>query len=352
MLSLRSLSNYNKLCLIIVYFRKRTSDDDDTDEELDLEVDEERDGDGNDEAEKALKMFVKKRKDTKDKKKPGRKPRWCPKALDDFIDIVVTNESYKTKLIFTNSKNQHNGKIYEKILEELKARATNRGDIFSFSVPQLRSKFKKCVSFCKQAALTQKTATGIKRFQEDHGFGKWFKDLFEVVKTRDSCQPEQALEPSSTNSERSVTSADGLGEEEDLFVPIKNAKKKQSTKEKLDATTIEVMKLVKGAVDNDPTKEMINFMREEMEKSRQHELKLFQLMLSHRANDSYQAMPSSASNSTPFGDTCTGYYSTWNGGFGPGPSNQLRMPDGSYGPATSSPISNDIVFGTGSYQTF
>ena len=153
---------------------------------------------------------MKKKKD-KNKKKPGMKPRWCPKAVDDFIDIVVTNESYKTKLIFTNSKNQQNGQIYEKILEELKARASNRGDLFSFSVPQLRSKFNNCVSFCKQVALTQKTATGIKHYQEDHSFGKWFKDLFAVVKTRDSCQPEQALEPSSTNSERSFTSTDGLG---------------------------------------------------------------------------------------------------------------------------------------------
>ena len=116
MLSLRSLSNYNKLCIIIVYCRKRICDDDDTDEEQDLEVDEERDSDGNDEAEEALKMFAKKRKDIKDKKKPGRKPRWCPKALDDFIDIVVTNESYKKKLIVTNSKNQHNGPIYKKII--------------------------------------------------------------------------------------------------------------------------------------------------------------------------------------------------------------------------------------------
>lgn len=114
MLSLRSLSDYNKLCLIIVYCRKRTSDDDDTGEEQDREDDEERDGDGNDEAKEAFKMFVKKRKDIKDKKKPGRKPRWCPKALDDFIDIVVTYESYKTKLIFTNSKNQYNGQIYKK----------------------------------------------------------------------------------------------------------------------------------------------------------------------------------------------------------------------------------------------
>jgi len=35
---------------------------------------------------------VKKRKG-KIKKKPVRKPRWCPKAVDDFIDIVVTNEN-------------------------------------------------------------------------------------------------------------------------------------------------------------------------------------------------------------------------------------------------------------------
>ena len=100
----------------MVDWMKRICDDDDTDEEQDLEVDEERDSDGNDEAEEALKMFAKKRKDIKDKKKPGRKPRWCPKALDDFIDIVVTNESYKKKLIVTNSKNQHNGPIYKKII--------------------------------------------------------------------------------------------------------------------------------------------------------------------------------------------------------------------------------------------
>jgi len=68
----------------------------------------------------------------------------------------------------------------------------------------LRTKFKKCVSCCKQAALTQKTATWIKQFQEEHGFGKRFNALFQLVKTRDSCQPEQAFEPSSSNSETSL----------------------------------------------------------------------------------------------------------------------------------------------------
>ena len=44
------------------------------------------------------------------------------------------------------------------------------------------------------------------------------------------------------------------------------------------------MQLIQAAVKNDPTKEMIRFVREEMEKSREHELKLFQLMLGNRAN--------------------------------------------------------------------
>ncbi|CAH3122860.1 unnamed protein product, partial [Pocillopora meandrina] len=149
---------------------------------------------------------------------------------------------------------------------------------------QFTKKFKKCVGFCKQAALTQRTATGIKRFQEDHGFGKWFHALFEVVKTRDSCQPERALEPSSSNSGRTTPSSEGLeGEEKDpLFVPVKNVRKKQTTKEKLDATTLEAMNLVRSTIENDPTKELISFMREEMEKSREHEFKLLQLMLSQR----------------------------------------------------------------------
>jgi len=83
--------------------------------------------------------------------------------------------------------------MYAKIMGELKERASARGDKFTMTVAQMRTKFKKCVSQCKQAALTQKTATGIKRYQEDRGFGKVFNALFDVVKTKDSCQQERAL---------------------------------------------------------------------------------------------------------------------------------------------------------------
>ena len=157
----------------------------------------------------ALAHFVKKGKG-KSSKRPGRKPRWCSKSLDDFIDIVVSSNEFKAKLIFTNTKNQRNGPIYAKIMDELKERASARGDKFTMTINQMRTKFKKCVSQCKQAALTQKTATGIKRYQEDHGFGKRFNALFDLVKTRDSRQPERALEPSRSSPSPPCTPGSSL----------------------------------------------------------------------------------------------------------------------------------------------
>ena len=109
----------------------------------------------------------------------------------------------------------------------------------------MRTKFKRCVSDCKQAALTIRTATGIKRFQEDRGLGNWFKPLFTVAQTRDSSQPDQAIEPSSleqsTSSENSSKSADADKSLQDdlennndseggLFIPIKKRKKEKPKK--------------------------------------------------------------------------------------------------------------------------
>ena len=92
-------------------------------------------------------------------------------------------------------------------------------------------------------------------------------------------------------------------------------------------------------------------MREKLEKSCEHELKLFQFMLSQRSNssyDSYQAIPSSGG--ILFVET--GYYPTWNGGFGTCPSDQLGMPDRSYRTVSQSPMMplNDNVYGIGKYQ--
>ena len=43
--------------------------------------------------------------------------------------------------------------------------------------------------------MTIKTASGIKKFQEEKEFGSWFQKLYELVCTMDNCQPEQSIEP-------------------------------------------------------------------------------------------------------------------------------------------------------------
>eukprot|EP00112_Aurelia_sp_Birch-Aquarium-sp1_P001321 Seg11396.2 transcript_id=Seg11396.2/GoldUCD/mRNA.D3Y31 product="hypothetical protein" protein_id=Seg11396.2/GoldUCD/D3Y31 len=133
----------------------------------------------------------------KNKGKPGRKAKWTDECTDDLVDIICNNEVYKKRIIFTNIKTSKNGGYYEKIVKELKERCARRGESFTYDVSQTREKFKRLVAECKKAALIMKTASGIKRFQEDKGYGKWFKCLLPLVQTRASCQPEQAIDPGS-----------------------------------------------------------------------------------------------------------------------------------------------------------
>ena len=66
-------------------------------------------------------------------------------------------------------------------------------------------------------------------------------------------------------------------------LPIKRARKEKK-KSPIDAALVETLDLVKEVVKNDPTRDLINFMREEMDKAREHELKLFYLLQSSRPN--------------------------------------------------------------------
>lgn len=214
-------------------------------------------------------------------------------ALDDFIDIIISNDHYKQKLIFQNTKFQSNGKIYERVLEELKKRGHDRKEVLAFSVGQLRQKFKKCTQECKKVALTIKTASGIQNFIAEKGYGAWFNQLYALVKTRDSCDPEQALEPTTaskttcpTNHNTSTSREDSAGssteaesgldkeKQKSLFVPVKNKKRKI----KQDPLS-EAIQMMKQVIENDPTKDLIKFIKEDIDKSREHELKLVQMMM-------------------------------------------------------------------------
>ena len=52
-------------------------------------------------------------------------------------------------------------------------RATNNDRKYRVSFSQVRNKFKKVVSECKSVTLTQRTASGIARYQAERGYGKW-----------------------------------------------------------------------------------------------------------------------------------------------------------------------------------
>lgn len=216
----------------------------------------------------------------KHNKKPGRKAQWSDSLVNDLVDIIANEEYYKKKLIFTNTKNQKNGAIYATILKEIEKRAVERNETVPFTAVQLRTKFKKLVAECKKAALTIKTATGIKRFQDEKGFGQWFNQLFALVKTRDSCQPDQAIEPGASTSSSNVELDESMstsqeGSDPKLSVPVKG----KSIKRKRNDPILEAVEVIKKALENDPIKDLVAFMKEDAEKSRQHELMLMQMLM-------------------------------------------------------------------------
>ena len=228
--------------------------------------------------------------------KKGRKSTWQECQINDLVDVICSSEYFKKGLIFTNTKNSKNGEIYEQVLKQVKERYVSQGLEFPFAVSQIRNKFKKCISECKKIALTVKTASGIKGIQDEKNFGSWFTQLYELVKTRDSCRPELTIEPSfraspsselertdnmddnesefdaenPSGSERSHSSARA---KRTLFVPIRKAKTQK--KEEILSTAVEILNKV---VDSNPTKELVTFFKEENERA--HELRLMQMFMS------------------------------------------------------------------------
>lgn len=185
------------------------------------------------------------------------------------------------------------------MLNELKSRAESKGSSVPFTVAQVRTKFKKCISECKKAALTIKTATGVKRFQDDKDYGVWFDRLYELVKTRDSCRPDLATEPS-INVPVTDCNDDVDDEDQDLdrdqpstqlFVPVKTAPKKKKRKGDNTEILTEAVNLLKTAVENDASKDMLAFLKEDIEKSREHELKLFKLLCTQDGSQQPSSYP-------------------------------------------------------------
>ena len=167
---------------------------------------------------------------------------------------------------------------------------------FPFSVYQLRNKFKKCISECKKIALTVKTSTGVKRVQDEKQLGSWFNQLFPLVQTRDSCNPDMAVESSSSlqlsdgeavkrgSDNRTPTdeqSSDGIDQGDDCdkkqFVPVKKGRRKKVKSQNSSSVLSTAVELFEKVVNNDPTAQLMSFFKEENQRAREHELKLMGL---------------------------------------------------------------------------
>ena len=233
------------------------------------------------------------------KKRKGRRSVWEERHINDLVDVICSSEYYKKKLIFTNTKNSKNAEIYANVLKDLGQRYEDGS--FPFSVDQLRNKFKKCISECKKIALTVKTSTGVKRVQDEKQLGAWFNQLFPLVQTRDSCNPDMAVEPSLSlqlsdgepvkraSDNRAPTdeqSSDGFHQGDDSdkkqFVPIRKGRRKKVKSQNSSSALSTAVELFEKVVNNDPTTQLIYFFKEENQRALEHELILMELFMSQR----------------------------------------------------------------------
>ena len=98
---------------------------------------------------------------------------WYNVMLDDIVDIICSKEQFKKFFIFRNQKCAVNTNIFEKVAEEMNERSAADGRKNTITHSQIRNKFKKLVCECKSVSLSQRTASGISRYQVEKGYGKW-----------------------------------------------------------------------------------------------------------------------------------------------------------------------------------
>lgn len=110
--------------------------------------------------------------------------------------------------------------------------------------------------------MTIKTASGVKSFVDSKGYGNWFTVPNPLVKTRDSCKPDNAIEPSAKRDDdkdsESEDSASKIEGDKEMFVPVK---KNYAKRPKLDVIAGS-LELLQSTIKNDPTKELLQILKE------------------------------------------------------------------------------------------
>ena len=201
--------------------------------------------------------------------------------------------------------------LYEKIIQELKLRCEERNEQFIYNVGQTWEKFKRCIAMSKEAVLTMKTASEIKRFQDKKSLGTWFNILLPLVQSRVSCQPEQGVEPSTCTKRKSSSQLDSVDDPQSnegeatsdditsgsenltasvnsensenqnpakspLFSPVRRKRQRQSIG--YDEAIHSLLEKVIAALEKDPTADLIKDFDRENELAWQHEIALLSII--------------------------------------------------------------------------
>ena len=132
--------------------------------------------------------------------------------------------------------------------------------------------------------LTKKTASGIERARVERGYGDWFSKLYEIVSTRPSFNPANNVEPSFLEDE-----SNHMGETNDSlqepasqtqasqFVPRRRYEK--SSKKGNKDFQQRLLEKIDKITENDQTESILNFIKDENERTRQHEVLLMDKLL-------------------------------------------------------------------------
>ena len=146
-------------------------------------------------------------------------------------------------------------------------------------------KFKRCISICRNALLKVKTTSRIKRFQEDQELGAWFSKMLQLVKTVDTCQPEQSVEPVNICSSSLSSSISMEGSSKNKWkqqsVPIHESKKNKKGTEALLANIKSSVAEMKEILKNDPSRELLDFLKSESEQQKGSQTTCFCILFSN-----------------------------------------------------------------------
>ena len=90
------------------------------------------------------------------RKKSWRKFCWSEEFVEEVINVLYESEYYRKMLIFTNWKATKSLEIYCRIVKEEQNRLNKSSKIFDFKAVQTSSKFKSCITICKNVCMKRK----------------------------------------------------------------------------------------------------------------------------------------------------------------------------------------------------